>query len=342
MSTIGIIYFIQPAELVTTNRYKIGCSNKNTLDRCKTGYRCGSRYLCIMECANPMKLENIIKICFRNRFKLIAGNEYFEGDENEMLNEFVSKTIEYINTPLPHPHEQPPQSQEQSQEYTNHNIMVKTNKTSNNTILINNELVVNQTDVCADVFNMLANKTTVDISLPIFHKHKTHILMDDVENELTLTSKNEIKHILFCDTVINNNIFGYNSKNSENGITITSDTDEKKIVRLGDVYYTFNHVQKYIPQYIEVNETCNIFYVYDMNRKCIETDSILMHQSDFKQIILFDKTNLPWKSQTNYNKFIKKINNVKKYTCMNSNIYTDNLIKLPINNQPNIFANFCI
>lgn len=29
----GIIYLIQPSELVGTNRYKIGCSTKTSLDR---------------------------------------------------------------------------------------------------------------------------------------------------------------------------------------------------------------------------------------------------------------------------------------------------------------------
>ena len=44
----GIIYLIQPAELLGTNRYKIGCSGKNSLDRCKKGYKIGSRYLSII------------------------------------------------------------------------------------------------------------------------------------------------------------------------------------------------------------------------------------------------------------------------------------------------------
>mgnify|MGYP006090550431 CR=1 FL=1 len=41
----GIIYLIQPAELVGTNRYKIGCSKKPNLDRVKKGYKKGTRYL---------------------------------------------------------------------------------------------------------------------------------------------------------------------------------------------------------------------------------------------------------------------------------------------------------
>ena len=46
----GIIYFIQPAELVGTNRYKIGCSKNANLDRCKKGYKKETRFICIMEC----------------------------------------------------------------------------------------------------------------------------------------------------------------------------------------------------------------------------------------------------------------------------------------------------
>ncbi len=34
----GIIYLVQPTELIGTSRYKIGCSAKNDLERCKTGY----------------------------------------------------------------------------------------------------------------------------------------------------------------------------------------------------------------------------------------------------------------------------------------------------------------
>ncbi len=35
----GIIYLIQPCELVGTSRYKIGCSRNPNLDRCKNGYK---------------------------------------------------------------------------------------------------------------------------------------------------------------------------------------------------------------------------------------------------------------------------------------------------------------
>ncbi len=57
----GLIYLIQPCELVGTERYKIGLTNEPNLNRCKNGYRKGSRYICIMECNEPSILEDIIK-----------------------------------------------------------------------------------------------------------------------------------------------------------------------------------------------------------------------------------------------------------------------------------------
>ena len=82
--TKGIIYLIQPVELISTNRYKLGCSGKISLDRCITGYKKGSRYIYIQECFEPYKLETKLKLEFKQKFTLIAGTEYFAGDERQM------------------------------------------------------------------------------------------------------------------------------------------------------------------------------------------------------------------------------------------------------------------
>ena len=82
--TKGIIYLIQPVELISTNRYKLGCSGKISLDRCITGYKKGSRYIFIQECFEPYKLETKLKLEFKQKFTLIAGTEYFAGDERQM------------------------------------------------------------------------------------------------------------------------------------------------------------------------------------------------------------------------------------------------------------------
>ena len=53
----GIIYLIQPTELIGTRRYKMGCSENTELERVKNGYKKGTRYILIMECNNPFILE---------------------------------------------------------------------------------------------------------------------------------------------------------------------------------------------------------------------------------------------------------------------------------------------
>lgn len=100
----GMIYLIQPAELVGTNRYKIGFSKEPNLSRCNKGYSKGSRYLYIGEHQNAKKLESKIIEIFNQKFKLISGREYFEGNEQDMKNEllkiirdFENKKIENIN-----------------------------------------------------------------------------------------------------------------------------------------------------------------------------------------------------------------------------------------------------
>jgi hypothetical protein len=84
----GIIYLIQPVELIGTNRYKIGFSSKCTLERCASGYKKGSRYINIQECFEPSKLEKKIKFAFKHKFRLIGGTEYFLGDERQMRKTF--------------------------------------------------------------------------------------------------------------------------------------------------------------------------------------------------------------------------------------------------------------
>lgn len=95
--SFGIIYFIQPAELIGSNGYKIGCSSLPNISRVQNGYRRNTRYLCIMECYDPFQLEKIIINAFNDRFLLINGREYFSGNETDMFNLFVDLTIKFQN-----------------------------------------------------------------------------------------------------------------------------------------------------------------------------------------------------------------------------------------------------
>jgi len=86
---MGIVYLVQPAELVGTRRYKIGCSTKSSLDRIYSGYNLGTRHLCIIKSDVPYELENKIKSEFNDKFTLISGRETFEGDEHKVINIFL-------------------------------------------------------------------------------------------------------------------------------------------------------------------------------------------------------------------------------------------------------------
>jgi hypothetical protein len=93
----GTIYFIQPAELVGTDRYKVGCSRKNDLVRVKNGYKKGSEFILIMECDDPFSVENEIKKAFKKKFELCAGNEYFKGNKKDMSDEFLKIVSKFNN-----------------------------------------------------------------------------------------------------------------------------------------------------------------------------------------------------------------------------------------------------
>jgi len=85
----SIVYFIQPAELLGTDRYKIGKSNCNNIARVKKGYKKGTRYIYIMECQNNGELEKKLIQAFKTNFELVAGAEYFSGNELKMKNLFM-------------------------------------------------------------------------------------------------------------------------------------------------------------------------------------------------------------------------------------------------------------
>ena len=83
----GIIYLVQPAELIGTDRYKIGYSANKDLSRLKA-YRKGLRHICVHECFEPKMLEDEIKEKFNEHFTLIAGDEYFKANDWDIFEAF--------------------------------------------------------------------------------------------------------------------------------------------------------------------------------------------------------------------------------------------------------------
>ena len=69
----GIVYLVQPAELVGCNRYKVGRSKHLDLRRVIEGYNKGTRFLVI--------IETYIKKLFRQQYVCVSGTEYFECED---------------------------------------------------------------------------------------------------------------------------------------------------------------------------------------------------------------------------------------------------------------------
>lgn len=84
----GIVYLIQPSELVGTERYKLGCSGKSCTQRL-SAYKKGTRVLCVNLVKKPFLVEKKLKETFLQEFDVVAGNEYFiTNDERKMYLKF--------------------------------------------------------------------------------------------------------------------------------------------------------------------------------------------------------------------------------------------------------------
>lgn len=92
---MGIVYLVQPTELIGTDRYKVGCSLKDDLTRINTGYHKGTTPHLIEKVDNPFEVEKAILQCFRQHFDHVAGNEYFSGDIVVMIQCFKAVTATF-------------------------------------------------------------------------------------------------------------------------------------------------------------------------------------------------------------------------------------------------------
>jgi len=93
----GLLYLIQPAELVGTQRYKIGYSKNNDITKFRKDYKKGSRFLDIYEYDRAPLLVREIRNNFNNKFKLVAGRTYYEGNETDIKKNFNAIISNYNN-----------------------------------------------------------------------------------------------------------------------------------------------------------------------------------------------------------------------------------------------------
>ena len=91
---MGIVYLVQPAQLVGTDRYKIGCSRENDPRRVINGYNDGTRTIVIEGVDNPFDVERQLVQRFAQHFTQVGGREYFAGNGEAMRVCFKAVTSE--------------------------------------------------------------------------------------------------------------------------------------------------------------------------------------------------------------------------------------------------------
>lgn len=90
---MGFVYLVQPAELVGTDRYKVGHSTSSALTQLNKGYLPGTRFIIVFESETPVETEQRILSVFKNKFELVTSNNFFKGYESALKNEFTEQCL---------------------------------------------------------------------------------------------------------------------------------------------------------------------------------------------------------------------------------------------------------
>lgn len=88
------VYLIQPSELIETNRYKFGMSNKDIINRIKS-YGSDTKQIYILYTIIPKNIENLLKIIFKNH--IFTKREYIKFDDYNSLKILFYKCIISFN-----------------------------------------------------------------------------------------------------------------------------------------------------------------------------------------------------------------------------------------------------
>jgi len=89
----GYLYLLQPCELIGVSnengdeRFKIG--RGQTIDRPLHGYRKGTEIISLIKVNDYKNFESILIKEFHNKFKCIAGCEFFEGNRSKIIRAFL-------------------------------------------------------------------------------------------------------------------------------------------------------------------------------------------------------------------------------------------------------------
>ena len=94
MSNEGIIYLLQPKELIMSYGYKIGYTFSEDFRRFNN-YNSGAKLIYAIRCKNVTELENKLKQILPTKFTLLSGREYFTCINDDLSDMFFDITTEH-------------------------------------------------------------------------------------------------------------------------------------------------------------------------------------------------------------------------------------------------------
>lgn len=349
--TNGYVYLVIPPELKGTNRVKIGMSKLNNDSRIKS-YGKGTVTVIKYNCCNVNITENKIIKAFKNNFELIKGNEYFEGDIEEMKKIFLQEITNNENKSDIEEDKQKENVKIQNKfsTYKEEKYLLKVKIYDYGCIeliTINNNN--NNCESCEDIFTIdirhdeylkgyveklienkvIENNKIYNIYNKSFikkvnkYKNKIKIILSSknikIINEEWYKNDTNIIELLFSNnTIINNKYYA---------CKIKSEISNKKYLYLGDcslslhinfikinnIVYDEDYLREYIPYLIEVNSD-NEYYIINRDYEYIglNTGYIKTNNISWKRIYIYDDGKKPWSNTKTFIEYKTKLKDLIK------------------------------
>jgi hypothetical protein len=290
----GIIYLIQPELLINSNKYKVGYSNDTSNQRVKS-YGERARIICIYKCNNAKLVETKILNHFINKFKLVSGKEWFEGDE-----------------------------------YIMHNDIIDIIKLNNNGIIIDNSNIDNIDNYINDsVKNIRSIYNEVKNDIDKFYNFiKDNNYLDNGDDDTS-----ECYYSFFAEHILkklisyNESLFAiendYINIKKKNGITLIKSDNKWLNEQLIDIKQQikrnynkiYKKLRKYLPYTLEIDINTNGYNIINIDGAYIGLNDNKDTIKKSNKLVLFDNASEPWdinNYERNLNKFINEYTIVTK------------------------------
>jgi hypothetical protein len=362
----GYVYLVIPPELKGTNRAKIGMSLINNNNRIKS-YGKNVEVIMQYSCKNARILEKTIIESFKKHFKVIKGNEYFEGEIEEMKKIFINKITEDDSDS-----EDEYDNSEVVKEFSNwyddktyggNKYLVKITVTHYKCVIFTTIIDKESTDeyiidlrcdeYIKDYIEKLFEKKVIEHGKVYDLNSKKFInKVDRYKKKINLTicpetqksiskkslhdfNNNQPEMLFTNNAIINKSMYccelvsEYTGKKYLN-ISNHSFSINIRMIKIRGILYDTNYLRRFLPYIIEIYNDSEF---YTLNRDYeymgLGTKNIDTDKTYCKRIYLFNDGNPPWCSDKYFIEYVGRLHKlVKNKICLNMQENTSKIILL--------------